>query len=169
MEVAIGYHVEYVLKILIEASWRNRRHMLLEREDIAQTRAAFLDNPVPVVVGSMPNIQFLNQFCTIRMATARGSGHTTSLMSVSRLFVKPIVLFPNVAMADHVLKRSLVMNADGMYLSVRQLDQARGVDYDAILVDCSFLLSPKEMDDIKMMCLAGLPAHPERFCLVLVG
>lgn len=149
MEVSVGYHVEYALKILVEASWRNRQLVIRDA----------LTSPM-----------FLNEYCTIRMSTARRSGHTSSLLSVSRLFKSPIVLFPNVSMADHVLKRDDVCrNLNGKYLSFRQLDHARGYDYDAILVDCAFMLGSGDLERVKQMCSACLTRYQERFCLVLVG
>jgi hypothetical protein len=60
-------------------------------------------------------------------------------------------------------------NDNAKFLSFRQLNQARSLDYDAIMVDCAFLLGGKEMQDITSMCMACLPRCPERFCLVLVG
>lgn len=168
MEVTIGYHVEYALKILIEASWRGRQCELERFRLSNEIRVPGLDNPVPVPRSTDP-LLFLNNYCTIKLGTARGSGHTTALLSATRLFTLPIVLFPNVSMAHHALRFSCPKNDNARLLSFRQLNYARGLDYDSIMVDCSFMLGSSELNSITGMCTARLSRCPERFCLIFVG
>jgi len=168
MEVAIGYHVEYALKVLIEASWRGREHELKQFRQPSEVKVDGLEKPFPITSRVDPMI-FLNNYCTVKMGTARRSGHTTALLSATRLFTLPIVLFHNASMADLAIDSTCPKNENARFLSFRQLNQARGLEYDAIMVDCSFLLGGKDMQEITSMCMATLPRFPGRFCLILVG
>jgi len=111
---------------------------------------------------------FLKEFCTIKLGTARKSGHTSA---ISRLAVKYLdkvmFLYPDQSMLEHSkimiethlrsrnknMRRlnSSCMEFDNAVFNLRtfnQIDNTRGLDLEAIIVDGAFDLSEAKMDQL---------------------
>ena len=143
------FHLGHVLSLLVESS--------LERRKFA------------ALYSSIKNRAYLDQYCTIRMGTARGSGHTTALVQVAKeYFSKPLFVTPNVMMSNCVKGIAGDMRLEGAnFMSVEQVKRSFARDCDAILVDCAFMLSNGQRDAIEEHAMACLPGHPD-FCLIYV-
>lgn len=113
---------------------------------------------------------FLNNYCTIKMNTARRAGHTHAVAVAARMFSRPIVMAPNEMIGRGLI--NLVKNDDKiMFFSAEAMARgsAIGYDCDAILVDCAFGLSSRQKEHIEDHALAYLPKHSDTFCLAYVG
>ena len=145
------YLLDSALKILIYASIEHRKNFFRQFSETKMDRG------------------ILNNYCTVRMSTARGGGHTHAVAEAARMFAKPIVMSPSEGIGRRLLE--LVKDDDKiMFFSAEAMARgsARGYDCDAILVDCAFGLSSRQIEHVEYHALACLPKHGDTFCLVYV-
>ena len=125
---------------------------------------------------------YCREFCTVRLQTARRSGHTIALCKIAHeYFHKALILAPNNNMSqrirrsfpnvcgvvgsvrnlDHVIR---VDNAEEYYFgTTNSMDHLRGFEFEAVLVDCAFMLSKKKEDSIYDNFAPSMARYPERF------
>lgn len=125
---------------------------------------------------------YFNEFCTVRMCTARRSGHTTALCRVAKeYFDKVIFLSPNLDMSkklwshfrslpdncefSKVIAGEISTNTGGRYLfgSHLALDKFRGVETEAVFVDGTFSLNAKEEEEIYSCFASCMKKYPQKF------
>jgi len=166
MPIPIAQSVKHIhlldsaLKILIQAS--------LEERKAAD----------PSLNGSK---SFLNEYCTIKMSTARRAGHSHALLNVAMLFENPMIVTPTRFMLEqleevwHTLwddswKRMTNLSRLARFVSAESMARgtARGIDCDAILVDCAFGLSTRQREAVEDQAEAVLSRHLETFCLIYI-
>lgn len=161
-----SYHLGHALGLLIEASLECREFAPLSRGLISSDGSRDLQTSWK---------SHLDQYCTITMGTARRAGHTTALVKTAKeFFSKPLFVTPNEVMLRNItsviddlgLKEGL---KEAKFKTAEQIKRnyARGVDCDAILVDCAFGVSAGQRKAIEEHALAVLPKHPD-FCLIYV-
>lgn len=125
--------------------------------------------------------RFLNEYCTIKMSTARRAGHSHALLNIAMLFEKPMIATPTKFMLDQLeevwntlwdesWKRMALLSRQARFVSAESMARgtARVIDCDAILVDCAFGLSTRQREAIEDHASAVLPMHTDTFCLVYV-
>ena len=107
------------------------------------------------------------EFCTIRMRSARRSGHTTAMCKVAyEYFNKVIFLCPTIGLAnrlyntfvslykneDDIIQRTsgtIITKCGGYFFgSYESLDKFRGIDCEAVFIDPSCMLKPKKEEQI---------------------
>jgi hypothetical protein len=142
---------------------------------------------------------YLKEFCTIRMQTARRSGHTTAICQVAyEYFRRALILFYNHEMSQRtkayfaevcaengitknievglqypktkdkfVSKASSFIRVDDSdeycFGSVNSIDNLKGFEFEAIFVDCAFMLSKKKEDKIYETLAPCMAKYPEKF------
>ena len=134
---------------------------------------------------------YLKEFCTVRMATARASGHSMALIKVAlEYFDKVLFLSPTVEMAYRLnqyfveyctsgtkgitrIKRrtqNTLETPDGHYHFTSfksSLSYHRGIEYEAIIVDGAFWLSQKKEDEIYGSFSPAMARYPEKFFIFI--
>lgn len=127
------------------------------------------------------NMSYWKEFCTVRMYTARRSGHTTSICKVAHeYFRKALILAYNLDSAQkiketfeninvdkaHILKTTnRVESLDSKYYfeSINSFENCRGLDFEAVFVDCAFMLSKQKEDKIYNILAPSMAKHSEKF------
>ena len=125
------------------------------------------------------NISYWKEFCTVRMQTARRSGHTMSICRVAHeYFRKALILTYNLDVAHrtkkrfenineaHILKTTnRIESGDSKYYfeSINSFEGCRGLDFEAVFVDCAFMLSKQKEDKIYNALAPSMARHSEKF------
>lgn len=96
--------------------------------------------------------RWLEQFCSIRIAGPRRSGHTTAILSlVKEKYKRALVLTQNMQMAKTIeteLKR-LDLSDKAVVSSVNSENPLRGIEpFEAVIVDCSSMLTDEEIERV---------------------
>jgi len=134
-------------------------------------------------------LDYWKEFCTIRMATSRRSGHTTAICKIAQsYFNSAIFLSPNLDVSRFLCEafkkrydvegikkitkntRDTILTKDGGYFfrSYRSIDGIRGIDCEAIIIDPACLLKPKEEDKIYRDLGPCMHTYLEKF-FIFVG
>lgn len=127
-------------------------------------------------------ISYFNEFCTVRMCTSRGSGHSTAICRVAReYFSRVIFLSFNLSMAERLRetfcslevdsfefiknKQEIQTRGGGRYWfgSTKSLDSFRGVECEAVFIDGTFDLTDKNKDLIYLTLAPCMKNYPQRF------
>lgn len=132
------------------------------------------------------NAGYLKEFCTVRMCTARGSGHTTAICKVAKeYFENAIFLSPTVEMSERLNEcfRSLqvdssefvktnkheIFGRNGRYLfgTYNSLDTFRGNECEAVFVDGTFMMNNKKEEDIYTILSPCMCKYSQRFFIFI--
>ena len=111
--------------------------------------------------GSRRDINFLKEFCTVKVGGPRRSGHSTAAHELIRLFGKE-----NVIVVTHTL------HAGDQYdvphkASPQSLARVRGVGpVKAVIVDVVSVISKNQLDEIYRTCAPCLGDIPSFFVLL---
>ena len=101
---------------------------------------------------SFPSKSWAKEVSTVKFCVPRQSGHTTFIKRIignkwfgefNGLFKKPALIFPFEGM---ILSTGLA--GQKWVGSVQNLNKFYGEDWDAVIVDCTSLLSSKQIDSI---------------------
>lgn len=118
---------------------------------------------------------YLKEFCTFKFGMYRQSGHTiNSLHILPRYFQNVFFLYPKDDMARRAQEiykmHGIQRKNDRCYFSsVRNArDKFRGMQIDAICVDCASFLSNKELEDIYYCIVPFLVYNLGDFSLFLL-
>ncbi len=129
---------------------------------------------------SKENLEYLKEFCTIRVGTSRQSGHTTAALKLAKEhFHNAIFISYTLAMTEkvfytaskiltedviHAVKNKIITK-NGKYLfgSVNNLNSFRGEECEIVFIDCVFLLSKKQENDIYMTFGPSMKNYPQKF------
>jgi len=132
------------------------------------------------------------EYCTVRLYTARMAGHSTAIRKVAyEYFKKAIILSPKVDMSRQIQdcfcngikekatvdkgiqlpvvskkqNRILEINGDHSYFfeSFHSLDSLRGIEAEAIFVDCAFMLSEEKTQYIYDNLGPCMARYPQNF------
>ena len=127
------------------------------------------------------NVGYWKEFCTVRMHTARRSGHTTSICKVAHeYFRKALILTYNLDLAQKTKKRfeninvdearilktkNRVESGDSKYYfeSINSFENCQGLDFEAVFVDCAFMLSKQKEDKIYNALAPSMAKYSEKF------
>lgn len=140
-------------------------------------------------------IGYWKEFCTVRMTSSRRSGHTTAIAKVApEYFSKALMLAYNQAQAENLAKTFLgyykpeegkyeitihgenlikttntkIETERSLYTfgSINCLEKFRGHEFEAIIIDCAFMLSQKGIGDIYSLgpCMIK---YPQKFFIFL--
>lgn len=136
----------------------------------------------------------LKEFCTIRMCTARQSGHTTAMCKIAKeYFDKVIFISPQYDMAERLnlifcnmvyeqsqrnisecpeftkVTKNEISTKNGYYFfgSQNSLDIFRGREVEAVFIDGSFAITSKKEDDIYMTLAPCMSKYPQRFFIFI--
>ena len=131
-------------------------------------------------------VSYLNEFCTVRMCTARRSGHTTAMCKLANeYFDKVIFLSPNQEMSyrlfdycDSLHSSSIekssrhkdeIVTKTGTYLfgSHNSLNNFRGMECEAVFIDGTFWLNAKKEDEIYSALTPCMKNNPQRFFIFI--
>ena len=126
---------------------------------------------------------FLNEFCTVKMCTARRSGHSTAMVRLCcEYFNKAVIFLPTEKMIDNIgqlfrpyvdnitdqrRSRISINNGESEYHICTNTNQIRGVEAEAIFVDCASFISSAKMEDIEAVA-KGCLRPPAPFFLIYV-
>ena len=124
---------------------------------------------------------YLKERCTVRMCTARQSGHSTAIFRIAReYFEKVIFLSPTLKMSER-LNECFLGKIDGLDLvkankhevltrkdrylfgTHNSLDVFRGQECEAVFVDGTFNMSVSKEDDIYTVLAPCMQNYPQRF------
>jgi hypothetical protein len=138
---------------------------------------------------ALSQLAWWKEYCTIKMACSRRSGHTTAIGKlIPEYFNRALILAPNLEIAkrlsqvfidghDHATKEDLINNepilkktaytistetSEYTFGSVGSLDRYRSEKYQAIVVDVTCMLSNKDMDNIYDLGIC-MNCYPENF------
>lgn len=91
---------------------------------------------------------YAKQFCTIKLATARGTGHTSAMYRYVLDYDKTLVLSLTHRMAGLIKDGFKSRNTDHkVHLSsINSIESCRGLDIQSIICDCSSLISEKKKE-----------------------
>jgi hypothetical protein len=133
------------------------------------------------------------EYCTIRMACSRRSGHTSAIAKViPEYFDKALILCVNQDIAERVcgtfvqayasqnggrqrtnlngeplLKQTryklITENSEYDFGTINSLDNYRGSEFQAIIVDVACVLNNKKTDEIYEKLGASMQKYPEKF------
>lgn len=133
----------------------------------------------------LSSLDYWKQFCTIRFCSARQSGNTTAICKIAKdYFTKVIFLSPSYDMSHCVrdtfyriygkkdvtelLSDKLLTKNDGYFFgSYGSLDVFRGIACEAVVIDPSFMLNPKQEDEIFRTLGPCMSQHPEKFFIFI--
>jgi len=120
-------------------------------------------------------IGYWKEYCTVRTECSRRSGHTTSIVRViPEYFHRALILSHNLDQArglsmafsryyglkekdimmrgERIIKRTNdeieTDHSQYVFGSINSLDSFRGCEFEAIVVDCAFMLTPKNITNI---------------------
>lgn len=133
------------------------------------------------------DLGYLNEFCTVRMCSSRGSGHTTSMCKLAKeYFDKVIFLSPNHDMSERLndcfqnlhssrIEKSSrhkdeIVTQSGHYLfgSHNSLNNFRGMDCEAVFIDGTFMLNTISKENEIYSTLAPcMKKYPQRFFIFI--
>lgn len=95
---------------------------------------------------------FLKNFCTIKVCSARRSGHSTAIIKSAVDFERPLILFPNDDMAKNlkkVAKNLYPKESKKMtFCSINSKIGYNQINADVVFVDCTSLLSSTKIDEL---------------------
>ena len=122
--------------------------------------------------------EFIKEICMIKLGGHRRAGHTSAILRAwEAYFDKVAIIFLNNDMKqmaqenskeicqERTLERMHLFNVHTFELS------SRGYDFDAVLVDCAWGLSTKELDSVIKACepfAAACRGNSKPFCLALI-
>lgn len=130
------------------------------------------------------NAGYLKEFCTVRMCTARRSGHTMAIFKIAReYFEKFIFLSPTLEMSARLNECFLgcLRKIDGLdimkaneheilmkkdrYLfgTYNSLDMFRGQECEAVFVDGTFGMTLSKENNIYTVLAPCMQNYPQRF------
>jgi hypothetical protein len=137
--------------------------------------------------------QWSREFCTIKMSTSRGSGHTSAIFKMMEEFKSALVIFRDAAMFDvfkrhicrenksaHIFnsaKRTLTVHREypdeqdkiiyfSTFGSVKNMLIGSGINIEAVMVDCSFMASKKWIDGLYNLC-SPIMNYSEKFFIFI--
>ena len=117
---------------------------------------------------------FINSVCTIKLGGPRTSGHSSAIVQVwEAYFDKVAVISWNESMERNIKEYAEEWLIDRMWFTtVRQFPiHSMGREFDAVLVDCAWSLSTKELDSIIKACEPFAQAcrgNSKPFCFALI-
>lgn len=105
--------------------------------------------------GIISSLMWAKELCTVKFCLPRQSGHTTFLKRLlgeygpeganGELFKSPVVIFPNYSVAQtHGFPTWSWVGSPGDM----RMNKFRGKECDGVIVDCSSVLSNKEIEQI---------------------
>lgn len=115
-------------------------------------------------------VDWINSFCTIRVAGPRRTGHTTAMLKVGlELFKKPVFLSLNQHTADWTKETAEKMYSQKIQTASHQSfkTRLRGMAFDGILVDCGFFMSKSAQEELASIAV-GCGSTFETFCLAYI-
>ena len=152
-----------------------------------------------IVKGTIGDMAWWKEYCTIRMTCSRGSGHTSALAKViPEYFNKSLILCVNQDIAERTCgifartysaqmegKKTITFNGESLltgesllkqtkykiitenseydFATVNSLDNYKGMDFQAIVVDVACMLSNNKIDEIYERMGPSMQKHSENF------
>lgn len=111
------------------------------------------------ILSYLSKLKVAKEFGTVKLCTVRGSGHTSAMAKlIKEKFNKVIVVVPTMKAAN-IFNQSFPDIKDKVYLcSPDSFDEKLlGLsDYQAVMIDCSSLLSQSKIDKLYEMTLFGM-------------
>jgi len=115
-----------------------------------------------------PDKSFLKEWCTIRVASARRSGHSVAIAELTHLFKCPVVIFFNQHQAK-ILKEYTTMNPNTISITMRKLHKLGKIleknPVDCIFIDIASLWSSTRIDTLYLIA-QSLAKNPEFFIMM---
>ena len=118
---------------------------------------------------------YLHDFCTVKMSTARRTGHTEAMIwTAMEMFQDPIFIVVHKDRSDFLAK-TLHRECDipfsdcrSMVYNVSDLPRrTMGLRPDSVFVDNASTMTVSDLNKIYELSVSGLSGH-NRFCLVLI-
>lgn len=131
------------------------------------------------------SIGFLKEFCTVKMCTARRSGHSTAIARLCCEYFNKAILFchnqqtaenlhlqfrPYVNNITKELKDFIELNngeSKYHFFSTGNLQGTRGIETEAMIIDCASFMSEKKKEEIEDLAIVYL-RPPAPFFLIYV-
>jgi len=101
------------------------------------------------------NKQFFKEFCTVRLCSARSSGHSSAIYKlIQNKFEKVVLIYSNISIKNHSESIIREYNIENKICSVI-LNNGKffpiSKEVEAIIVDGSWCLSKKDIEDIYIL------------------
>jgi len=138
---------------------------------------------------SSDELYYWKEFCTVKMCVARRSGHTTAMCKIAqKYFNSAIFLSPTMEISNNLYKgfaalyevydddfvylkkrNGTMLTRDGEYFfgSYKSLNKFRGIDCEAVFIDPSCFLRPKETDEIYEILGPCMQNYPQKFFIFI--
>lgn len=94
---------------------------------------------------------YLKEFCTIKLCTARQTGHTSAILRLcTEYFDKSLVLYNTIEMARKIREYyNSLYNEDIISGTITNFHSVyRGYEFDAIFIDCASFVCSSKLDCI---------------------
>lgn len=116
----------------------------------------------------MGGLEWAHEFCTIKITTSRGGGHTSSIEKIIDEFESVLIISMNMGMS-HLLKRSIGEKDMLIYYASFNISyrEAMGRKFQAVIVDCSFMMSKNKIDELYSVCLPAMSNYSEKFFIFI--
>jgi hypothetical protein len=130
---------------------------LLTLVDMTRERQKELDS----VLGFLPKIKRAKEYSTIKLCSYRGAGHTSAIIKIiEEKFDKVILILPNARIEAMLFRLNPELKNKVFVCSPNRLERIMGVsDYQAVIVDCSSLISQSRIEEIYNITSFG-PENP---------
>ena len=135
------------------------------------------------------DLDMARQFCTIKMTTSRGSGHSSAILRLTEEFKSSLIISPNKMLSDMKskifeenlnLKNIVNYNISGVtqvtvdskinYFTtidfVENFIRGSGINIEAVMVDVSNMISKNKIDKLYSLCLPFMN-YSEKFFIFL--
>ena len=160
--------------------------LLMQNSEEAQQEV--LRNDIPLNINAQ---QMAKEYCTIKVCTARRTGHSTAIAQfvLNRTKENWIIITPKLQMVDRVFdiisynsvitigrrrscvieersKRAIKFYDGGSVLGFSDYEsdtRLRGIQIDGILLDCSTFISDKAMDNIYYLGMACMTKNELKY------
>jgi hypothetical protein len=121
--------------------------------EIAEDRKREVKNAV------VSKLQYVKEFCTIKLCTARGGGHSAALAELIRKkYNKVVIMFPSLRIAENFISHYHDIKDKITICTPDRLEQLFGIqNHEAAFVDCCSLVSQSKIDkfiEITCPCMA---------------
>jgi hypothetical protein len=165
--------------------------LLMENSEIAQRKVQHNDPPL-----NINHIQMAKEYCTVKVGTARQTGHSTAIAQfvLNRTKENWIIITPKLTMIDHVFdiiaynsvitiesRKSCVIEERTQRAAIKFYDGGtvlgfddygiefgmRGKHADGIIIDCSTFVSDKAMNNIYNIGMACMAQNELKYFICM--